>query len=94
MLTFVDAFMKTSIRELKAHLSEYVRRASQGEIIEVTAHGREVAKLVPQDRGEGAGRLVGTPGILWRGGKPEGLARAEVMPNGIRLSDYVAEDRR
>ena len=36
--------METSIRELKAHLSEYVRRASQGEIIKVTVHGREVAR--------------------------------------------------
>ncbi|MGH9205999.1 MAG: type II toxin-antitoxin system Phd/YefM family antitoxin [Acidimicrobiales bacterium] len=35
------------IRELKAKLSEYVRRASEGEEILVTEHGRPLARITP-----------------------------------------------
>lgn len=37
--------MKVGIRELKAHLSEYVRKAAKGQLILVTDRGRPVAKL-------------------------------------------------
>ena len=37
--------MNVGIRELKAHLSEYVRKAAGGELILVTDRGRPVAKL-------------------------------------------------
>jgi len=37
--------MKVGIRELKAHLSEYVRKAEAGEQILVTDRGRPIAKL-------------------------------------------------
>lgn len=35
------------VRELKDHLSQYIRRVEAGERIAVTAHGRVVAELVP-----------------------------------------------
>lgn len=38
------------IRELKNKLSAYVRRSEAGEIIEITAHGRTVARLAPPER--------------------------------------------
>ena len=37
----------TGIRELKDHLSRYIRRSEAGERIAITAHGRVVAELVP-----------------------------------------------
>jgi antitoxin (DNA-binding transcriptional repressor) of toxin-antitoxin stability system len=37
----------TGIRQLKDHLSRYIRRIEAGERIAVTAHGRVVAELVP-----------------------------------------------
>lgn len=37
----------TGIRELKDHLSRYIRRIEAGERIAITAHGRVVAELVP-----------------------------------------------
>jgi prevent-host-death family protein len=37
----------TGIRELKNHLSRYVRRIERGERIAVTAHGRVVAEIGP-----------------------------------------------
>jgi prevent-host-death family protein len=35
------------IRELKDHLSRYIRRIESGERVAVTAHGRVVAQIVP-----------------------------------------------
>jgi antitoxin (DNA-binding transcriptional repressor) of toxin-antitoxin stability system len=37
--------MKVSVRELKKHLSAYLRRAHDGEEITVTSYGRRVARL-------------------------------------------------
>ena len=37
----------TGIRELKDHLSHYIRRIESGERIAITAHGRVVAELTP-----------------------------------------------
>ena len=39
-------YMNVGIRELKAHLSDYVRRAERGEPILVTQRGKPVARLV------------------------------------------------
>ena len=42
--------MRAGIAELKASLSEYIRRVSAGEEIVVTDHGRPVARLMPYER--------------------------------------------
>jgi len=39
-------YMTATLRETKAKLSEMVKRASQGEEVVITVHGKEVAKLV------------------------------------------------
>ena len=39
--------MHVSIRDAKAHLSEYIRRAEAGEEVVLTSHGRPVVRLVP-----------------------------------------------
>jgi len=38
--------MTTTLREAKARLSEIVKRASRGEEVVITVHGKETAKLV------------------------------------------------
>ena len=38
--------MTATLRETKARLSEMVKRASQGEEVIITVHGKEMAKLV------------------------------------------------
>ena len=48
--------METGIRELKDHLSRYIRRIEAGERISVTAHGRVVAELVPPASGSRSAR--------------------------------------
>lgn len=46
----------TGIRELKDHLSRYIRRIEAGERVAITAHGRVVAELVPAGTTARAGR--------------------------------------
>ena len=42
--------MDVSVRNLKDHLSEYLRRVQNGQAVTVTDHGRPVAALVPLKR--------------------------------------------
>ena len=86
--------MDASIRELKAHLSEYIRRAARGESVSVSIHRRTVARIVPARAEQGLTSLAVEPGIRWAGGKPAGMAEAEPMPDGVRLSEWVSQDRR
>ncbi|GMQ79465.1 MAG: hypothetical protein BMS9Abin02_2062 [Anaerolineae bacterium] len=39
--------IKTKIRELKAKLSAYMRRAKAGETIVITEHGKPIGRIVP-----------------------------------------------
>lgn len=82
---------EVGIRELKARLSEYLERASRGEIIRVTDHGRPKAILGPLP-----GRLRLQEGVEegWvrpASGTPRGPWRRF---RGTRtISDLLAEDR-
>jgi len=49
--------MTVGIRELKDNLSHFVRRVEAGERVQVTAHGRVVAELVPPTTVAGAGHV-------------------------------------
>jgi len=42
--------MMATLREAKARLSEMVKRASRGEEVVITVHGKETAKLVPMPK--------------------------------------------
>ena len=41
--------MDVATRDLKDHLSEYLKRVQAGEEITITSHGKPVAKLSPPD---------------------------------------------
>lgn len=86
--------MQASIRELKAHLSEYIRQVTAGETVTISIHNRPVAQIVPIRRQPTLDDLAAQPGISWSGGKVAGLSRGEKLPVGVSLSDWVAEDRR
>lgn len=67
------------IKELKAHLSTYVRMARDGERIEVTDRGKTVAILGPDDRErEILMHLVDKGLAQWSGRKPE-------LPRPVRI---------
>ena len=41
-----------NITELRKHLPEYVRKASRGEKIQITSHGKVVACLTSEDKNQ------------------------------------------
>lgn len=95
--------MKASVREFKARLSVYLRKASNGEEVVITSRGRPVARLlalapavgpVPSDS-EIKERIKRIPGILLATGrKPRGSSRPMVIRPGQKtLAQLVLEDR-
>lgn len=64
------------IRELKNHLSKYVRQAEAGEVVLVTDRGRVVAELTPP--GTSSRRDI-HPGLLEM--ERKGLIRLATRPN-------------
>jgi prevent-host-death family protein len=50
---------RVGVRELRQNLSVYLRRVKEGEALDVTEHGRTVARLVPaRARGSVLDRLI------------------------------------
>jgi len=96
--------MKASVRDLKARLSRYLKRAGAGEDVVITSRGRPVARLLAiaetangePPPAELKRRLRLIPGLLvGEGGKPRGSARPIVIGKGQRtLAELVLEDRR
>jgi len=91
--------MNVAVRELKDHLSEYLNRASAGEELVVTSHGKPIARLAPlmADNSEEAAidRLRVLPWIRpGKGGKLRPAANQEAWePGSVMLSDLVLDDR-
>ena len=95
--------MEISVRELKNHLPEYLRRVSVGEEVVVTSHKRVVAKLVPPNRvgaeyeeSEAAliERLKSMPWVRWSGGKPRLRSGIAVKQGDKNVADSLLDDRR
>jgi len=87
--------MQVGIRELKAKLSEYIRRVQEGESIEITDHGMPVAHIVPLPRystGEDEGTILHepTPPYAKTGATKTGAPRA-VEPTKRSYASLVKE---
>lgn len=84
------------VRELKAHLSRYLRRARFGERIVVTDRTRPVAILGPAEAKPSrrrVERLLESGLARWDGGKPRGTPKpARIV--GPSVADAVIEGRR
>jgi prevent-host-death family protein len=85
--------MEVGIRELRAHLSRYVKRVEAGEEIVVTDRGRPVARLVSADGRSKLDELIAA-GLVepaprrWRGPLPKPIEASGTV------SDLVKEQRR
>jgi prevent-host-death family protein len=87
---------QVGVRELRNHLSRYLKKVRAGEELEVADRGRVIARVVPAARREipvGVGVLVREGAATWGGGKPKGAKRPLVLP-GRSVSDLVITDRR
>ena len=85
------------IRELKAQLSEYLRRVQTGQHLTITAHGRPIATIAPVKRApklEWLHAMVAEGRASWSGGKPKGLRTKIRWRGGKPASEMVLEDRR
>ncbi|MCC5866799.1 MAG: type II toxin-antitoxin system prevent-host-death family antitoxin [Wenzhouxiangella sp.] len=86
--------MPVSIRELKAHLSQYLAEARAGKVIRVTSHRKEIARItgVPDTQDDQLARLLAAGEACWRGGKPAG-ARIRLSQQSEPLSQVVLRER-
>lgn len=92
--------MEVSVRDLKNHLSAYLRRAQAGEDIVVTSHGKPVVRLATPFAESAAAtaieRLRSQPWIIpaRKQGKPRGLERPLKLKSGTKtLAETIIEDR-
>jgi prevent-host-death family protein len=76
-----------TVAELKAKLSEYLRRAESGETVLVCRHGAPVAKLAPVERS----RLTVRPPR--EGGVRPGEGNLPPLKMKRDILDYLAEER-
>lgn len=83
--------MDVGVRELKQHLSEYLDRAANGEIIRVTDRGCPKAYLGPITDDGWLGRGVDEGWI--RPPQRSGLRAARRFTAERRSNDVLAEDR-
>jgi prevent-host-death family protein len=84
------------VRELRDHLSDYLRRVREGELLVISDRGKPVGELSPAEGRrsvELAFRLVRLGMARWSGGKPRGLVRAPRSRGGL-VSAAVIQDRR
>ncbi len=93
--------MNVAVRELKDHLSEYLKRASEGEDVTVTSHGKPIARLAPlppepeDTEAAAVERLRAQPWVRpGKGGKLKPVANPiPWKPGEKKISDMVLEDR-
>ena len=84
------------VRELKAQLSQQLRRVQRGGRLTITDRGKPIAVLSPvepQANAAGGWRMVAAGKAGWSGGKPRGL-HPPVQGRGTPTSKLVIEDRR
>jgi prevent-host-death family protein len=79
------------VRELKARLSEYVQRASRGEIIRVTDRGKPTAILAPIPGRARLGEGIAAGWVRAPAAGPRGPWRR--FRASRALADLLAEDR-
>jgi prevent-host-death family protein len=83
------------IRQLKTHLSEYLRRVSEGQTLVVTDRGKPVCRLIPERRdAEARIRELVEAGVLeWSGKKPGAVHGRPRVRRPRTVADLVLEDR-
>jgi antitoxin (DNA-binding transcriptional repressor) of toxin-antitoxin stability system len=80
--------MKTAgVRELKAHLSGYLRDVERGDVVLVTDRGRVVAELRPPGAAE---KALSPADVRYRKLVAEGLLRPAALPGSAKWPARVA----
>jgi prevent-host-death family protein len=91
--------IQVGVRDLKNRLSQYLKRAKAGQIIQVTERGHVIAVVTgiatqPPQVAAHLQALVNSGVLRWSGGKPVGLSPAPRLKGKETLSALLLEDRR
>jgi prevent-host-death family protein len=83
------------VRELKAHLSEFLRQVRSGQTIVITDHGQAVGQIVPMGKPiEERLRFLQDAGLLaWNGQPLPSIESSVINHSGQLLSNLVVEMR-
>jgi len=85
----------TTVRELKARLSAYLRRVEAGETVTITRHGKPVGRLVPVETTlETRLAALEQAGLLaWNGERLPAVAPVAKTEGAITVAELLVEDR-
>ena len=84
--------MNVGVRELKQHLSEYLDRAANGEVVQVTERGVPKVQIVPIP-GAGAMQVGVEEGWLRPASSSSGLQPIRRVEGRRSIADVLLEDR-
>lgn len=87
--------MTVGVRELKARLSEYLRKVRAGETILITDRGQPVGRIVPADQPLEARlqAMIEAGGLGWSGQKLEPLVPVAQVRGSNSVTDLLIEER-
>jgi prevent-host-death family protein len=83
------------VRELKAQLSEYLRRVKAGETVIITERGRPIGRIVPEPLtlAEKIQLMIDAGEVEWNGERPEPFDPVPLDRSDISITDLIAEMR-
>jgi prevent-host-death family protein len=83
------------VRELKTHLSEYLREIKKGKTIIITEHGKTVGRLIPAGSSvESRMEALSQSGLVrWSGKKIAPMKPIAPLRGSKNISDLIIEAR-
>lgn len=91
--------MTVGVRELKAHLSEYLRRVKSGETIVISERGMPIGRLIPEAVSreltveERMQRLIAAGLLEWNGERLGTFEPVSLDRSDVSVSDLIMEMR-
>ena len=84
-----------NIRDLKAHLSKYLRKVKEGHTILITERGKPIGRIIPEREQieERLARIVVAGLAKWSGKKLQPRNPTLINQSEILISDLVSEQR-
>jgi len=84
-----------NIRELKAHLSKYLRKVKEGHTILITDRGKPIGRIIPEREPleERLARIVAAGLAEWSGKQLQPRQPTLSNQSEILISDLVSEQR-
>ncbi len=87
--------LSVGVRELKSHLSEYLRQVKKGRTVVITEHGQPVGRIVPEPKTLDAKTqaLIDAGELEWSGQKLKPTKPVARVRGNRTVADIVVENR-